>query len=305
MSFRNHRIVLTAFCALAAVVVMVAVIGCSPPKDPTAQTKGKLEGDLPAYLSDEAAPYDKDRLQSIKNARGTGASDAARYAVTLTFADVKIPEGLDTIDPGQFETPPSNVANPAVILDLASGKRIVFELYADKCPGTVKHFIPIVESGFYSGVYFQRSDEMCIQGGDPAVNQKEPWPRTVELEISGEPFDAGSVGMARTSEPNSGSSQFFIAKARATHLDTGYANFGMVLEGMDAVMAVPSRDQANTSAPLDEESRIVKARLVRFEGYETAQQELLKQLQEAQTEESSDDTESEGGNVATDSESGV
>ena len=70
-------------------------------------------------------------------------------------------------------------------------------------------------------------------------------------------------------------------------------------------MAVPSRDQANTSAPLDEESRIVKARLVRFEGYETAQQELLKPLQEAQTEESSDDTESEGGNVATGSESGI
>ena len=178
MGFRNHRIVLTAFCALAAAVVMVAVIGCSPPKDPTAQTKGKLEGDLPAYLSDEAAPYDKDRLHQPP-------STSLRAC---------------TIDPGQFETPPSNVANPAVILDLASGKRIVFELYADKCPGTVKHFIPIVESGFYSGVYFQRSDEMCIQGGDPAVNQKEPWPRTVELEISGEPFDAGSVGMARTSE---------------------------------------------------------------------------------------------------------
>ena len=117
--------------------------------------------------------------------------------------------------------------------------------------------------------------------------------------------DLSLIHISRTSEPNSGSSQFFIAKARATHLDTGYANFGMVLEGMDAVMAVPSRDQANTSAPLDEESRIVKARLVRFEGYETAQQELLKQLQEAQTEESSDDTESEGGNVATDSESCV
>lgn len=286
MILGNHRTAIALVCATAATSLVLAAIGCSPPRDATAATTQKLEGERPSYLAEQAELYDKDRLQSIKNAGAGGAATAGRYAVTLTYADVGIPDGLETIDPAQFEPGPSSLANPAVILNLKSGERIVIELYADKSPGTVAHFIPIVQSGFYSGVYFQRSDDMCIQGGDPNVNGQESWPQTVQLEVNGLPFDVGSVGMARTSEVDSGSSQFYIIKSRAAHLDTEYANFGMVLEGMDSVMAVPSRDQANAEAPLDEDSRIVSAELVRFEGYEEAEQAILQAVNDAKTEES-------------------
>lgn len=284
MQHRSHPSVALLICAAAAMSVVVVLVGCRPPKDPKATTSEKLEGEKPPYLADEVEPYDKDRLQSIKGAASSTGSSANRYAVRLTFADVEIPAGLKTIDPAGLEKQPSNLANPALILNLASGKRIVVELFADKCPGTVNHLIPIVQSGFYSGLYFQRSDDMCIQGGDPAVSGKEPWPETVALEVNGLPFDVGSVGMARTSDPNSGSSQFFIIKARAAHLDQEYANFGVVLDGMDAVLAIPARDQTDQQAPLDEDSRILSAEVVRFVGYEEAEAALLKQVQEVNTD---------------------
>lgn len=301
---RNHSHTMIGLMALAALAaVSLLGTGCNTPEDPAASTKAEVDADAPDYLAGDAEEYDHEMVRDIKNARARRSMAPASSG--LTFADVAIPDDLDTIDPETLDTQPTNLANPAVILDLQGGDRIIFELYADKAPATVDHFIAIVESGYYSGQYFHRSDDMCIQGGDAAVSGSEPWPRTVDLEISGVPFDEGAVGMARTQDPNSASAQFFLTKTRSEHLDSGYANFGQVLEGMDVVHAVPERrlEMRGSDVPLDENSRISRATLVRFEGYQEAEEAMLEET-EADGDEGAEDpdagAEAEGDSAADD-----
>lgn len=165
---------------------------------------------------------------------------------------------------GDLAQPPADATNPGVRLTLAGGGMIVFELRTEVAPVTCAHFARITASGYLNGVYFHRSDAMCIQGGDGAASGAERWSETVDLEISGLPFTQGSVGMARTQDPNSATSQFFFCKVDARHLDSGYANFGQVLLGMDLVMAMPTRELGDAGTPLAEDYRIERAELVRF-----------------------------------------
>ncbi|MBD3174788.1 MAG: hypothetical protein GF320_06395 [Armatimonadia bacterium] len=178
--------------------------------------------------------------------------------------DAQYLEGAPEYSIADLAHAPADSANPGLRLILAGGDEIIIELRADAAPETCAHFAGVVASGFLDGVYFHRSDEMCIQGGDGTTAGKAPWPETVDLEVSGLPFVPGSVGMARTQDPHSASSQFFICKTEATHLNDGYANFGHVLKGLDAALSMPERQLGAGDAPLNEDYRIVKAELVRF-----------------------------------------
>ncbi len=120
---------------------------------------------------------------------------------------------------------------------------ILLELYPEKAPKTVENFLSLVRSGFYEGLIFHRVIKgFMIQGGGmtPSFEQK-PCP-----SIRGEFIANGYMGndvkhrrgvisMARTADPDSASSQFFIMHEDAPHLDAQYAGFGRVIEGMDVV----------------------------------------------------------------------
>jgi cyclophilin family peptidyl-prolyl cis-trans isomerase len=134
---------------------------------------------------------------------------------------------------------------PRVALETSKG-RIVLELYPDKAPKTVANFLQYVKSGHYNGVVFHRViDGFMIQtGGFTAdMTQKPTKPPIPNEADNGLSNDRGSIAMARTSDPNSASAQFFINTVNNASLNHrsktpqgwGYTVFGKVVEGMDVV----------------------------------------------------------------------
>ena len=127
---------------------------------------------------------------------------------------------------------PENTIN----LDLASG-RVVIELRPDLAPQHVAQIKKLTRQGFYDGIVFHRVIEgFMAQTGDPtgtgSGGSKE---KNLPAEFSKEPHVRGTVSMARTSDPNSANSQFFICFADARFLDGQYTVWGKVVSGMEPV----------------------------------------------------------------------
>ena len=139
-------------------------------------------------------------------------------------------------------------ANPQVLIKTSKGE-IVVELYPAKAPVTVENFLKYVDSKFYDGTIFHRViGNFMIQGGGftPDMKQKTTQP-PIKLESqNGLKNDTGWIAMARTSVPDSATSQFFINvvdNAMLNHPQPdghGYAVFGKVIQGMDTVTAIKS-----------------------------------------------------------------
>lgn len=135
--------------------------------------------------------------------------------------------------------------NPMVLLETSEGD-ILLELFPDKAPKTVENFLKYVDEGFYNNTIFHRViPGFMIQGGGMDVKMKEkPTHEPVENEAdNGLKNERGTIAMARTMDPHSASAQFFINHADNDFLNFrapnregwGYAVFGKVIDGMDAV----------------------------------------------------------------------
>ena len=129
-------------------------------------------------------------------------------------------------------------ADPAnqVILTTKDGP-VVIQLRPDLAPKAVARIEKLTRAGFYDGLKFHRViDGFMAQTGDPTGTggggSKEP---DLPAEFTPEPFERGTVGMARTSDPNSANSQFFICFAPASFLNNQYTVVGQVISGMDNV----------------------------------------------------------------------
>ena len=122
---------------------------------------------------------------------------------------------------------------------------IAVELDADNAPISVTNFVKLAEEGFYDGLTFHRIiSGFMIQGGDPNGNGTGGSKETIKGEYSANGVDnplkhtRGAISMARSSKPDSASSQFFIMHQDASHLDGQYACFGYVTDGIDVVDAI-------------------------------------------------------------------
>lgn len=133
--------------------------------------------------------------------------------------------------------------SPRVALDTSKG-RIVVELYPDKAPKTVENFLAYVESGFFDGTVFHRVIKgFMIQGGGftPDMEKKGTRAPIVNEAETGLKNERGTIAMARTNDPNSATSQFFINHNDNPGLDyqgprnPGYAAFGRVVDGLAVV----------------------------------------------------------------------
>lgn len=131
---------------------------------------------------------------------------------------------------------------PVVTIEMENGQKIKIELYPEIAPETVKNFISLVSKGFYDGVIFHRViPGFMIQGGDPSGNGTGGPGYSIKGEFTANGFEnnlkheRGVISMARTANPNSAGSQFFLMAADSPHLDGQYASFGKVIEGMDEV----------------------------------------------------------------------
>ncbi len=134
---------------------------------------------------------------------------------------------------------------PIVTIEMDNGNTIKAELYPNVAPNTVNNFISLANKGFYNGTIFHRViPGFMIQGGDPDGTgmggpgygiQGEFAQNGVKNDLK---HTRGVLSMARSGNPNSAGSQFFIMVANSSHLDGAYAAFGKVTEGLEAVDAI-------------------------------------------------------------------
>lgn len=132
--------------------------------------------------------------------------------------------------------------NPVVVMETSQGT-IKIELFEDKAPITVKNFLNYVEKNHYDGLVFHRViDGFMIQGGgfDTAQKQRRTDSPIANESHNGLKNELGTIAMARTNDPNSATSQFFINVKDNDFLNRnysgpGYCVFGKVIEGMDVV----------------------------------------------------------------------
>ncbi|MCL2774004.1 MAG: peptidylprolyl isomerase [Oscillospiraceae bacterium] len=130
---------------------------------------------------------------------------------------------------------------------MEDGGVITAELYPDIAPVTVENFINLVNKGFYNGLIFHRViPNFMIQGGDPNGTGTGGPGHTIKGEFKSNGFEnnlkheRGVLSMARTSDPDSAGSQFFIMVKDSPHLDGQYASFGKVTGGIDVVDRIVS-----------------------------------------------------------------
>jgi peptidylprolyl isomerase len=137
-----------------------------------------------------------------------------------------------------FAAPAFAQSDPAntLYLDLKDG-RVTIALDPDAAPKTVAHIKELVRKGFYNGTPIHRViPGFMAQMGDPTGTGGGPGSgTTVPAEFGSVPFERGTVGLARTEDPNSGDSQFFIMFAANDYLNGKYTAFGKVIAGMDVV----------------------------------------------------------------------
>ncbi len=122
---------------------------------------------------------------------------------------------------------------------------IKFELYEKEAPITTKNFIELAQKGFYDGLTFHRVEPgFVIQGGDPKGDGTGGSGKTIPLEIAPTlTHKKGAIAMARSNDPNSASSQFYIVLEDSKFLDGKYAIFGQVIEGQDVVEKITKGDK--------------------------------------------------------------
>jgi peptidyl-prolyl cis-trans isomerase B (cyclophilin B) len=151
------------------------------------------------------------------------------------------------------------MADPENTLVFETSKgNVVIEMRPDLAPGHVERIKTLVRQGFYDGVVFHRVIEgFMAQGGDPtgtgSGGSKLP---DLKAEFNAEPHVRGTLSMARTSQPNTANSQFFICFDDASFLNKQYTVWGKVIEGMENV------DQFKRGEPPRDPDRIVKARIL-------------------------------------------
>jgi cyclophilin family peptidyl-prolyl cis-trans isomerase len=144
--------------------------------------------------------------------------------------------------------------NPVVVIETSAGT-IKVELLADKAPVTVKNFLSYVDDKFYDGTIFHRViPNFMIQGGgmEPGMKEKTTKAAIINEASNGMANDRGTLAMARTSDPNSATAQFFINLKDNAFLNkeqardgAGYCVFGKVIDGMDVVDKIAKAETGN------------------------------------------------------------
>ncbi len=148
-----------------------------------------------------------------------------------------------------------------ITIKITEGAEMKFELYPDKAPKTVENFVKLAKEGFYDGLTFHRIVEgFMIQGGDPEGTGYGGSKETISGEFASNGFAQndlshvrGAISMARSMNPNSASSQFFIVHQDATFLDGEYAAFGMMTSGweiLDALASVEVQGETPVAKPV-------------------------------------------------------
>jgi len=169
--------------------------------------------------------------------------------------------------------------NPIVTITMENDEQIIIELFPNIAPNTVNNFISLIEDGFYDGLIFHRViPDFMVQGGDPdGIGTGGPG-YSIKGEFNNNGFtndlthERGVISMARSPEPDSAGSQFFIVHQDSPHLDNEYAGFGQVIEGIEVVDQIASVKRDGSDKPL--EDQVMKSVTVDTRGHEYDQPEV-------------------------------
>jgi len=141
------------------------------------------------------------------------------------------------------EQKPMNSANEVAVIKTSEGE-MVAEFWPEVAPNTVENFKKLARSGFYDGTAFHRIVKgFMIQGGDPLTKDSAKESRygtgdpgyKIKAEFNDRSHERGVLSMARSSDPNSAGSQFFICLANVSRLDHQYTTFGKIIKGDDVL----------------------------------------------------------------------
>jgi cyclophilin family peptidyl-prolyl cis-trans isomerase len=233
----------TALPAVSVCLVLLAAAGCGGGQSDATQT--------PA----ETATHHETAAMT-ETASETTPAETAPSGPTATLTHIV--DGVTKTKDVPYLPPGRKIAT------METTKGVVkLELWEDKTPNTVINFVSLANAGRYDGVDFHRViDGFMAQTGDVEKQGGYGGPGyTIPAE-----FDAsrkhvrGVVSMARSSDPNSAGSQFFIMFAAAPNLDGQYAAFGQVIEGMDVIDAIKKGDRAQNGSVTDPD-KIVRLRV--------------------------------------------
>jgi len=155
----------------------------------------------------------------------------------------------------------TNYEGATAILETDAGKMTV-EFFPDKAPKHVANFIELAKQGFYNGTRFHRViKDFMIQGGDPNTKEddRSRWGmggpgHTVEAEFNDVHHERGILSMARSADPNSAGSQFFVVHGDAGFLDNQYTVFGKLRDGhdvLDTIACAPCVPGGEGSSPVE------------------------------------------------------
>mgnify|MGYP002510430911 FL=1 len=154
--------------------------------------------------------------------------------------------------------------NPIVTFTMENGDVFKAELYPEIAPNTVNNFISLIGRNFYDGLIFHRVIRgFMIQGGDPEGSGMGGPGYSIKGEFSQNgvendlKHEEGVLSMARSMNPDSAGSQFFVMHKHSPHLDGSYAAFGKVIEGMEAVNRIAETRTDYSDRPL--EDQIIKS----------------------------------------------
>src|SRR5207249_340040 len=146
----------------------------------------------------------------------------------------------------QKESNPMNATNEVAVIKTSEGEMLV-QFWTDAAPNTIDNFKKLARSGFYDGTIFHRIVKgFMIQGGDP--NSKDPAKESrygqgdpgykIKAEFNDHSHERGVISMARSSDPDSAGSQFFICLASVPRLDHQYTTFGRLIKGDDVLRRI-------------------------------------------------------------------
>jgi len=150
------------------------------------------------------------------------------------------------------------MSNEIAVIETSLGN-IEFELLEDLAPGHVKNFKDLAKEGFYDGTIFHRViPGFMVQGGDPNTKSDDRSSHgmggpghTIKAEFNDEPHVRGIVSMARSEDPDSAGSQFFVVVKDSDFLDGQYTAFGRVISGMDVADKIVDSPRDDRDNPID------------------------------------------------------
>ena len=189
-------------------------------------------------------------------ANTTMSTNPAAATTSSSMSDMKVQPATPAA--AEENRPMSYYQNKVAELHTTAGE-IDIRFFPDVAPNHVKNFIDLAEKGFYNGTKFHRViPGFMIQGGDPNTISGSPanWGtggsgKYVNAEFNSVKHKRGIVSMARSSDPNSASSQFFIMVADYPSLDNQYSVFGQVTKGMDVADKIVNAPTAQQDRPIN------------------------------------------------------